>query len=107
MTRGAGNVIAPVFTSNVIVVFFFPRMALQAVLRDLLGRLTLEGADLCLVAAFYVKLARPVAGFASLHPACPVGLLGYSAVSRPGEVCELVRMACLASLASDVVLRLV
>src|SRR5262249_5943774 len=108
MTRGAGDVIAPVFTPNVVVVLFFPRVAFQAVLRDLFGRLSLEGADLSLVsAALYVKLAGPVAGLASLHPAFPVRLLGYSAVSRPGEICKLVRVACLASLASDVVLRLV
>ena len=95
------DIVAVVLAALVVVVILFARVTGQAGVGDLFGRLGLEGANLGLVAAaFDVRFAWPVAGFAALLLFLPAG------VRKPGvfglrKAVELIFVAGLAGLATD------
>src|SRR5262249_51350842 len=103
VTIGASYIVAPMLAALVVVVLFLPGVALQAAFGDLLWRLVLEGANLCLVApTFHVRLARTVTRFAALAlglPSCRCEL----GVSGLLEAAELLFVAGLAGLASNII----
>src|SRR5205085_9656002 len=98
-----GDVIADVFAAAIVVVLFFAGVAGQTGFGFLLRRLAGKSANLALIAAaFDVRLARPVAGFAALLLGLPAGVRELRMLSLC-EAVELIFVAGLAGFAADVI----
>jgi hypothetical protein len=103
----AANVIATMLPSAVVVLLITRGVALQAYVGDPLWRLILEGAYFRYVsAALDVLFAGAVARFAAYGTTFPACHSSQLRVNGPWEVGKLVGVASLASVASDVVRRI-
>ena len=71
MTIGATNVVAPVFATTEVVPLLSSRVTGQAGFGDFFGALVLEGAHLCRITFFNVRLAWTVTGLAASYMVLP------------------------------------
>ena len=105
---GATDIIAPMLAASEVVVFLFAGMACEAGLRNLLRGLTLESANLGLVAVrLDVRAARAMTGFTAAHTVLPARLFFELGVRGLGKIVELLFVAGPAGLCADVIVRVV
>lgn len=105
MTIRAADVVAPVFATTEVVVFFLSRMTAEAGLRGFFRRFRFERNNLLRVALFEVSLAWSMTGFATGYSSFPATAGRQPCMGGMCESFELVLVAILTSLAADVVIR--